>query len=475
MAAYFAAQNRNKSSVTLNYTKPEGQELKTLNFLVLDWASTTFRFLPYHRVNPMPWIGLNHLVPGEHFSVFFGCCDTRRLWSACWSPAMSWWKTSRQVRWRSTVLVAWLWLWAKVRPFHFCWCLFLWNAWLEVTSTWRPSFPPWFIVPSLALGKPDLIVHVLDMMPWCRWVCSDCDIQISTECLMSLVWSWMISFPSLPGNGRLHECYGWAWGWTHESGCTSAWPLCWLTWCAQAYFILKKRLHLMQLYMFLKFAALLSKFQGHPTWSFHLRDVPILHLLRVFADVLFRVGQLGDWSLSGLAACIIDRRRTACGSLASVLAKRLIWIWYLQYLFAWVFFPSSVSLAWGHWYVGCQHFHVGQPSQQLLGHQWNSAAPGKSTSQHRAVPGRRAWWTFNESRTFRVYRWWFHDIFPFFHCRSWYQTHFISFCFQTDKNNCIHTQPESTSNCCDQRWCLPQMATSPWPWATILPSSASSL
>ena len=26
MAAYFAAQNRNKSSVTLNYTKPEGQE-----------------------------------------------------------------------------------------------------------------------------------------------------------------------------------------------------------------------------------------------------------------------------------------------------------------------------------------------------------------------------------------------------------------------------------------------------------------
>ena len=27
MAAYFAAQNRNKSSVTLNYTKPQGQEL----------------------------------------------------------------------------------------------------------------------------------------------------------------------------------------------------------------------------------------------------------------------------------------------------------------------------------------------------------------------------------------------------------------------------------------------------------------
>ena len=58
---------------------------------------------------------------------------------------------------------------------------------------------------------------------------------------------------------------------------------------------------------------------------------------------------------------------------------------------------------------------------------------------------------------------------------------FVSFCFQIEikiKNDSIHllhTQPELTSNCCHERWCLPQMATSSWPWPTILPSSASSL
>ena len=46
MAAYFAAQNRNKSSVTLNYTKPEGQDvikrlLKSSDVLVENFKAGT--------------------------------------------------------------------------------------------------------------------------------------------------------------------------------------------------------------------------------------------------------------------------------------------------------------------------------------------------------------------------------------------------------------------------------------------------
>lgn len=197
MSAYFAAQNRNKSSVTLNYTKPEGQE-PVMNLLVLDRASTTFRFLPCHRVNPMPW-GLNHLEPGEAFSVLFLLWYeeiVKRLLKSS-DVLVENFKTGTLEKYGLSRLAGvfrakWNKKWAKLQhnkvkntilpyfpEFRF--------LFLEVTSTWRTSFPLSCIVPSLALGKRDLIVHVQDMMRWCR--CAD--LCRSTERFMSFLWFWL--------------------------------------------------------------------------------------------------------------------------------------------------------------------------------------------------------------------------------------------------------------------------------------------